>query len=243
MQAMPESAAENPSSLVSAPPSSRWALEGFSRRRAWMMTLALIAEGLLLSALRMEEKIPPTPRLEDISAHVGSWKLVGEETLDAATQALLRPDASLNRAYEGPQGGVSLYVGYFKTTQANHPAPHSPSVCLPGAGWKEVYLKQQELDLGGGRTLAHNEYLLEKAGQRMMVLYWFQNSRRSWSAEVLSKLYMFPDYWRLRRTDISIVRVIVPIRRGQEEAALSRGRDFALAIYPQIEKTLALPVS
>lgn len=242
MQAMPESAGGAPSSPVSAP-SSRWILGGFSRRRAWMIALALIAEGLLLSALRLEEQIPPTPRLEDISANVGSWRLVGEETLDAATQALLRPDASLNRAYEGPNGGASLYIGYFKTTQANHPAPHSPNVCLPGAGWKEIYLKPQNLDLGGGRTLAHNEYLLEKAGQRMMVLYWFQNSHRSWSAEVLSKVYMFPDYWQLRRTDISIVRVIVPTRRGQEEEALARAHNFALSIYPEIEKALAAPAS
>jgi EpsI family protein len=200
----------------------------------WLVAALLGCQIVLMSAFKLEEKIPTPPALANFPLRLGDWTMLGEEPLDAATEALLRPDLSLMRSYRNSQGGVvSVFVGYFKTTQANHPAPHSPTVCLPGAGWRDVGFREISLPMAGGGEFPLNEYLLEKAAQKLSVLYWYQNSERAWANPVFSKIYIFPDFMRFRRTDVALVRVTAAAS-ADRTASLENARRFASEVYPAV---------
>jgi EpsI family protein len=211
------------------------------RRRAIFLAAILAAQGLALYGFRFPEALPAMPRWTDFPEQLGSWRLTGEEALDAATDAILKPDASLVRGYrgEGPDNAnLSLFIGYFKTTQPNHPGPHSPTVCLPAAGWREVERRETSLvNAATKESFASNEYILEKSGQRLVVLYWYQNVERGWAKEVLAKVYLLPDYLQYRRSDVALVRVTALVSGVEHRAALAAARNFATEVYPAVRRS------
>ncbi|MDL5050781.1 EpsI family protein [Oscillatoria amoena NRMC-F 0135] len=216
------------------------------RRRFLTLCIFLAIQSALLLGLSLPEKPFVLPEIEAIPGQLGAWRMTGEEMLDPATQALLRPDLSIMRGYarsaDGPLASsqpahASLFIGYFKSTQANSPGPHSPTVCLPGAGWKEVFARESSLDTAQG-SIPINEYVLEKGNQRLAVLYWYQNSQRAWAKQVLAKVYMLPDFLELRRSDVSLVRITALTSQSAQEQSLKQMRDLAQEVYPALHRQL-----
>lgn len=212
----------NPSALFSS----------FSRK-LYLLTGLLVLQALLLKSISLPETFPVFPDIEGASNHLGAWKVVGDELLDPATQALLQPDISVVRHYRnsGRQEEASLFIGYFKSTQPNHPGPHSPSVCLPASGWKEIHTRQISLDSPGEGSFHLNEYLLRKGEQRLIVYYWYQNLKRTWASEVWAKVFMLPDFYRYRRTDVALVRVTAIAADSNAESTMAAARDLAIQAY------------
>lgn len=205
-------------------------------RKFVILALLLLLEAALLFAFQLKENIPSPPDLEAVPSSLGDWTLQGSDVLDAATQAQLSPDASLMRSYRSEKFGraAGLFIGYFKTTQPNHPVPHSPTVCLPGAGWKDIYQRGIVLNSAAG-SFPLNEYVLAKGDKRLTVFFWYQNVERAWDSAVLSKLYMFPDFFRHRRSDVALVRVTL-LTEDTPNIAIEPGKDFAAAIYPSVKQ-------
>lgn len=219
--------------------SSHPGLAQLPRRAAWLAAI-LAVQGLLLWGLRLDEIPLPLPNLDSIATQFGTWQRTGEEPLDAATEALLRPDASLVRGYVQPgnPNAATLFVGYFKSSQPNHPVPHAPNVCLPAAGWKAVYQREISLTDPSGVAFPLNEYVLEKGGQRLVVLYWYQNSFRAWTNAVFSKVYMLPDFLRYRRTDVALVRITTGASSSTLPQEIENLKNFARSVHPQIARAL-----
>lgn len=211
---------------------------GVSNKKVLALLAILTLQAVAMFAFRMEETIPPLPDLDRIPQHIGEWKSLGTDTLDAATEAILKPDKSLIRAYREAKSPVpaSLFVGYFKTSQANHPAPHAPIHCLPGAGWREIYETPVSLSTGGGRSFTANEYVVEKSGQKLVVVYWYQNRQRTWTSHALGKVYTLPDFLRYRRTDVALVRVTMLAPDGNYEALLGPARNFSASVQPLVHE-------
>lgn len=205
---------------------------GFSRKLYWLSAL-LVFQALLLRSIALPETFPVFPDIENASSRLGTWNIVGDEVLDAATQALLQPDISVVRRYRNTnqQQEASLFIGYFKSTQPNHPGPHSPSVCLPASGWKEIRTRQLTLGVPGGDNFQLNEYLLRKGEQRLIVYYWYQNLKRTWASEVWAKVFMLPDFYRYRRTDVALVRVTAIAADSNAEPTMEAARDLAIQAY------------
>ncbi|HLK47885.1 MAG TPA: exosortase-associated EpsI family protein, partial [Bryobacteraceae bacterium] len=84
-----------------------------------------------------------------------------------------------------------------------------------------------------------NQYTMEKGQERILVLYWYQNSRDTWSDEFHVKLRLLPDLIRYRRSDISLVRLIVPIGSSDSSRELADCTDFTRAIFPDLAQRLA----
>ncbi|GAB4373908.1 MAG: hypothetical protein OHK0021_15980 [Bryobacter sp.] len=206
------------------------------RPRFLLLGGVLALQSALYFGVRLEENIPAAFPLDQFATKLGPWEMQGEEMLDEPTRALLQPDVSFMRGYRSAQhqSPTSLFVGYFKSTQANHPAPHSPTVCLPGAGWKEVYSNTLSLPAANGKSFELNEYVLQKGSQRLVVLYWYQNLQRTWAKEVLAKVYMLPDFFEWRRSDVALARVTLLSDEFNYKKSLEDGKDFARQVYPAL---------
>jgi EpsI family protein len=81
------------------------------------------------------------------------------------------------------------------------------------------------------------EYIIGNGDNRQFVIYWYQAHGRSVANEYLAKIYLVADAIRTNRTDGALVRVIVPIDRGQDgSAAKARAEEFAAQLAPMLPR-------
>lgn len=133
--------------------------------------------------------------------------------IDRETLAVLKANDHLLVDYTRPSGGiVNLYIQWFDT-QDNSTATHSPRLCIPGGGWEIVRLERHELPevTVYGKPLAVNRATISKGESSVLVYYWFQQRGRVTTNEYGTKLLIFWDSLRRKRSDGSMVRVITPI--------------------------------
>jgi len=194
----------------------------------------LSLQTIVSQRLSLPERSLPAPSLEQIPFAFGSWQARGEDNLDRETMAALKPDRYILRNYTDSESGtvMNLFVAYFKSLQTAY-GPHSPRICLPGAGWQVQSSRVGEVrDAGSAQAIPVNEYFVENARNRILVLYWYQNDRTAWAEEFRVKLRLLPDLIRYRRSDASLVRLITPVRGKSPEQELMQCREFARMMYP-----------
>ena len=191
-------------------------------RHFWAMAALLLAGGAVVNYWASAgEARAPRRALAEFPAEVGSWRQSGRDVrFDAATEAVLRADDYVSRDYAGDGGRfASLYVGYY-LTQRTGATYHSPLNCLPGSGWELGEPDTVEVRPADGRPpFRANSYVIEHGDDRMMLLYWYQGRGRAVANEYVDKAYTVFDSIRMRRSDGAMVRVLVPFRGSEAEAA------------------------
>jgi EpsI family protein len=198
------------------------------------VSCVLAAEIILFYALPTKEYIPAPPPLDQFASNVGQWKTVAQFPLDDYTRDLLKADDTLTRDYAG-MGTVELFVAFFKS-QRTGVTPHSPKMCLPANGWAEESSRIVSLTVPGEPApIPVNRYIVMKDGQRKLMLYWYQNTRRVTANEYLSKLYLIYDALRYRRSDEALVRVMADIDGNQDSRAEQQAIQFVRDIYQPLK--------
>jgi EpsI family protein len=168
--------------------------------------------------------------------------MVQEQALEPLVMEQLQPDDYVLRDYRHQRNGaqLSMFIAYFKSLQNTY-GPHSPRVCLPGAGWLTKSWTIETIPvLGRPEGIPVNRYALEKSGQQILVVYWYQNDRRVWAEEFRAKLHLLPDLLQYRRSDVSLVRIVVPLTDGSAETAWKAAMEFASDAQPVLAERLAL---
>jgi EpsI family protein len=211
-------------------------VQGKNSRRFFALLLLLVASGVVINLWQRagEASVPRRP-LKEFPAAVGSWRQVGTDfRFDEETERVLRADDYLSRSYTGPQGSVAnLYVGYY-ATQRNGATYHSPLNCLPGTGWNMSEPGKIVINpSGGARPFEANRYIIEHGSDRQLLVYWYQGRGRAVASEYWGKIYTVLDSISRRRSDGAMVRVMVPLPKGQsEQSALDAAINLAAEITP-----------
>ncbi len=211
-----------------------------SSLKIWLLPALLIlaAQGAALHVLSIPEESIVIPQLANVPAQLGGWKDVSDQSLDPAVQEYLKPDSYVLRDYANPVFGsaVNLFVAYFKSVQSGY-GPHSPSVCLPGSGWLVQDRTIINLDVPGRASgIPVNKFVLEKSGQHILVLYWYQNDRNVWAEEFQGKLRLLPDLIKYKRSDVSLVRLVQPIRGDDATEGLTELKQFTKLVFPALSE-------
>jgi EpsI family protein len=206
------------------------------------VSLILALQATASRRLSIQERDIPIPALHQLPLEAGKWKAGAEQTLERNVAEYLKPDDYIIRDYvnEGSGNSINLFVAHFKSLQDSY-GPHSPRVCLPGAGWLVASSKIETLPVAGrAEPLSVNEYVLEKSGARILVIYWYQNDRDAWAEEFHAKLRLLPDLIRYRRSDVSLVRVIMPLR-GAIESERASCLEFTRLLFPLLAERFGAP--
>ncbi|HEY8104631.1 MAG TPA: EpsI family protein [Gemmatimonadales bacterium] len=131
----------------------------------------------------------------------------------------------------------TVYVGYYER-QVQGKTIHSPKNCLPGAGWEAVSSGEQVLATSLGPVLV-NRYLLVNKQQRALVYYWYQGRGRVESNEYRVKLQLLRDSALRGRSDEALVRVVVPLRSADADAAAGElGARVSADLIPRVAEVL-----
>jgi len=207
--------------------------------KGWLLAagVVLLCQAGILRQLTVREINIRVPALDSVPRELGPWKLSGEQSLDQNVLDFLRPDGYILRDYTDSTRGVTmnLFVAFFKSLQ-NTAGPHSPHDCLPGAGWL-ITSSAVPTFQAPGQNVQANVYTMERNDQRILVVYWYQNDRHVWAQEFKAKLTMLPDLIRYRRSDVSLVRLVMPLEQGGEEKAMATARDFIDQVFGSLVKT------
>ena len=180
--------------------------------------------------------IPAAPELAMWGANIGAWGRVRDLPVPASTAAELHADRVIDRVYQRPNSAIQLelFVAWFQA-QRGAAQPHSPQVCLPGAGWLPVENSTFALETQSGE-IPINLYTVTNRGRTAQILYWYQSPRRAVASEWAAKFYTVWDGVRDRRTDTAVVRIAVA--GGPHGAAAEEAEAFARAVYPELRERL-----
>ena len=207
------------------------------RRAALWLSLLLMAQAAAYHLLPKTERGFTARPLREFPVVVADWVMVGQYEIEPEIQRVLRADDTLNRTYlrPGSQLPVNLFVAFFKS-QASGVAPHSPRNCLPGSGYAPVDSGVVRLRAGAAGEVEVNRYIVARGDSRSLVLYWYQTPARIVASEFAAKFWLVADSIRYRRSDTSLVRIVVPITEGTDAEA--EARKFASAVLPLLSEFL-----
>jgi EpsI family protein len=203
--------------------------------------LILVVQAGASRMLKIDEQKIGIPGLHALPWQMGPWEASAEQSIGPEVTAYLKPDEYILRDYVNPSDGVTidLFVAYFKSLQ-NVYGPHSPRICLPGSGWLVSSSKVVSIPVPGrSGGIPVNEFTMEKSNQRILVLYWYQNDRDVWAEEYHAKLRLLPDLIRYRRSDVSLVRLIAPLRDAGPGRELTSCVQFTERIFPLLAEHFA----
>ncbi|HYA53228.1 MAG TPA: EpsI family protein [Streptosporangiaceae bacterium] len=150
-------------------------------------------------------------------------------------------DDVLSRGYERPSGErLWLYVGYWRRQREGQPIAFTPRLVLPEAEWKVVFSQVAWIGGGeGGPRIPVRQVVFERFNKRQAVTYWYvQGGGRVVTDWSVGRLAMIWDALRWGRSDVALVRLASPIRRGEAGAALEGQRRFAERIAPALAERL-----
>ncbi len=170
--------------------------------------------------------------LKPYFANIEGYKLL--RYIDLANDAIkmLDLDDYVYADYEGKNGKVSLYIGYYYTANKVY-ASHSPTICYPSQGWKiDKQPTNHSISLGPHR-IHYNEIITSYIEEQELVLYWYQSRFHTNTKNYMNKIDM--GYNKLKNNDEkhAFVRVSVPLGNSTYKEANKVATGFIQAFYPQ----------
>lgn len=181
------------------------------------------------------ERLPPKPDFSHFTVVVGDWDKLRDDSIEPAIAARLGADAWLDSIYVQRSTALAgdFFVAWFQSQRGGASQPHSPQVCLPGAGWTFDNVGVTPLDTEDG-TIPVNQGIIIRGQQRGALLYWYQTPRHVIASEWAAKFWVVADAAKYGRTDTSLVRVVVWNGGKSDETTIAAAREFARKAYPAL---------
>jgi EpsI family protein len=179
---------------------------------------------------------PNYPQWGEIPHQLSDWR-----GRDAEFDPIYGPDVSdtnLLRVYENSQRQVVIaYVGYYRELTKILEV-HSPEVCYPAQEWTIASTGKFTVGEYRGRTIRADQAVVEKAGSRRIVVWWYNAGGRPYENRIRF-LWALPAYAAVTgRSDGSMVRFEAPFVAGEEDKARQALMDFQQSFLPVLDRAL-----
>lgn len=205
---------------------------------AWLPAILLSAGAAASAGAGAQRSTPLRARLADVTPLEMQGLRGVDQTVSEQERRVAGMDEYLLRSYAGADStsaGFSIYVGYYQHQARGHTI-HSPKNCLPGAGWEALTSATAAVPIAGA-SVQVTKYLLQRNDERAVVLYWYQGRGRVENNEYVVKWDLLRDAALRRRSDEALVRVVVPIATGENEA-LAVATAVASQLIPAVDEAL-----
>ena len=169
---------------------------------------------------------------------MGGWVSSAPQRLDPETAKVLAADDYHLVSLRKEGASVDLFTAWYKDQMDG--GTHSPTICLPSAGWEISALEQIDAPQDApGAPFTLNRAVIQKGPERMMVYYWYDQQGSRTASSYYAKWQMTVAKVQTGRSDGAIVRLITPIARGESDAvAEARLQDALRAIVVPLPRFL-----
>jgi EpsI family protein len=188
---------------------------------------------------------PDRQTFSEFPLHLDEWSCSGLVPMDENTERNLGVTDYLICRFRSDEypNGVDVYVGYHASQVreegggAGENSIHPPAHCLPGSGWDLIANSTVHIDVPGlpDPQGTVKRMIIAKGKARQLVYYWYQSRGRVISEDWKKILYVGLDRALRQRTDGSLVRFTIPIKRNDEATADRAFHELAplvLALLP-----------
>jgi EpsI family protein len=202
----------------------------------WAPAIVLSVAAVLTVGIDTQRSMPLRAPFDSVIPREIAGFTGKDVILSEAEARVAGMDVYLMRNHEatvpGDSSRFSLYIGYYER-QVRGRTIHTPKNCLPGAGWEALASQPIAIHTEEGPATV-NRYILQREGQQVLVLYWYQGRGRVEANEYVVKWNLLRDAALHKRTEEALVRVVVPIYGGKEQAAFSTAREAAARVIPAL---------
>ena len=204
---------------------------------ARIVTVVLILQGIVFYSVALRaENTPTVAPLEGFPTNVNGWQMYKDVKIEQETLDVLKADDTLNRVYVNPARDAStfLFIAFFKTQRYGQ-SPHSPKNCLPGNGYEPIESGLMTVAIPGRpEPVQVNRYLTARGDEKSVTLYWYQSHDRIIAGEFAARFWLIADSIRFHRSDTSLVKIVVPVRDNDADAATRTAVDFMKVMFPPL---------
>lgn len=216
------------------------------------------------------EAVPLKQPLATVAKELGQWVVVGEEPLSKEVEYIAGVDDYINRFYgktdnvgngmrerisgegseqgsddKGPKDALHVYVAYFGGIHLA--APHSPDVCMQGAGWKiaSAYRRTVELAvLGRTEKIGVKVHVFNRDYDRRVVVWWDYVHGKNVTNPFWERIrWVLPLFLGGKAGSVVQVQIAKDIKAGQQEDAIYEIIiEFAKLLAPEVGKCLPEPM-
>ena len=164
--------------------------------------------------------------------NIDNYKTLQHIKLADNALRMLKLDDYLYVDYEGPNGKVNLYIGYYYTAGKAY-AAHSPLICYPSQGWKIDEQSSDHTVNVGTYVINYDEITTSLRNQKELVLFWYQAHHHTNTTIVNNKIDMGVNKFFNNNEQHAFVRVSVPLEGLTLDQAQKSAIDFINVFYPQ----------
>ena len=108
-----------------------------------------------------------------------------------------------------------------------------------GNGYEPIESGPISVEVPGRSTpIQINRYLTARGDEKSVTLYWYQSHDRVIAGEFAAKFWLIADSIRYHRSDSSLVKIVVPVRNNNADAATKAAVEFVQAVFPTISRQL-----
>jgi EpsI family protein len=169
--------------------------------------------------------------LREMMDQINGYSVANAITLDDNTYRFLDLDDYTFGDYQGRNGLVNLFIGFYYTTDKIS-AAHSPLACFPGQGWTITRPAAHELKVGT-LTIHYAEITATREGQKELVLYWYQAFHDTTPYVYRNKIDALYNKLAKQEQQNAFVRVSMPMENSTYAQAKKAGTDFMKVFYPK----------
>lgn len=146
-------------------------------------------------------------------------------------------DSEILREYRNAQeDSIWLYVGHYHNLLNDLPG-HTPLNCYPSQGWRILKSQERRIAVDQADPWNYKTLLIEKNREKELVLYWYQNSKRSLRGTFIDMLRLIRDAIASNRSDAVFVRVSTGLRSSEEET-LAMLIEFVNLVRTEVRKVV-----
>ena len=172
------------------------------------------------------------PALKQHFQSINNYKTIRHIELEDNALKMLKLDDYIYADYEGPNGKINLYIGYYYTANKAY-ASHSPLICYPSQGW-EIKKKPTTHTLKVGPYTIHYEEIITSLGEETeLVIYWYQSHLLTNTQIYQNKIDMGYNKVLNNGEQHAFVRISVPLASTSSKNVEQVATAFINAFYPQ----------
>ena len=203
----------------------------------FVVTMVLLAATWGISqGVEFREKNPINRSFASFPLEIGGWQGKRMTMNQQLLKELDLSDYLMADFIKPPNEIVNFYVAYYES-QRKGQSIHSPATCLSGTGWIFREKGIRKIQVPGYGTMSVNRIYMERNGHRQITYYWFSMRGRIITNNYQLKFYNFWDALTKQRTDGALVRLITPLREGEDVVkGDQRLQEFMAAVLPVLDE-------
>ncbi|MDR3450293.1 MAG: VPLPA-CTERM-specific exosortase XrtD [Alphaproteobacteria bacterium] len=181
-----------------------------------VVLMALACGGAKLLLADRAAAVPDRSPLIDFPLRLGDWRgQIGDLPSDQLAALKLSDYFMGDYRRDNDAEAINFYIAYY-ANQRRDAAPHSPLVCIPGAGWEITALRSdyRVRDASGKILLTVNRALIKNGDRQALVYFWYDERGRDLTTAAQRKWYLARDSLVRGRSDGALVRVVIGIGNG-----------------------------